>query len=314
MVVITLWTVPRSCSTAFERAFLERDDVIETFHEPRSTPYYYGPDIDRGSTRYSKETCNDDQTQAKVSESIRRSQKDNQDSSKNITFIKDMAYYLNSNLDLDGSGDKPLIDVKLLDECLAVSDVNCFLIRDPRRQVKSLYKMSVFNTARLGPEWNYFDSKDVGYKELGFVFDHITKLAQEQGKEPPVVVDADDVINQPEATLRAFCTKVGIPYDAKMVNWELTEDVVRERFRLWDGWHEHAIASKGLSSEHTTVKDNNEKKKASGKEGEAEENVDEKKKEPELTSIELGIIDSAVQESQSIYDQMYSNRLIPKSL
>src|SRR3712207_7439034 len=38
---IALWAVPRSLSTAFERVFVERDD-LEVLHEPFSAAYYYG--------------------------------------------------------------------------------------------------------------------------------------------------------------------------------------------------------------------------------------------------------------------------------
>src|SRR5215210_1912388 len=49
---IALWAVPRSLSTAFERVFVERDD-IEVLHEPFSAAYYYGED--RLSDRYADE-------------------------------------------------------------------------------------------------------------------------------------------------------------------------------------------------------------------------------------------------------------------
>lgn len=44
-------TVPRSCSTAFERAFLTRKD-LHCEHEPFGDAFYYGPE--RLSTRYRK--------------------------------------------------------------------------------------------------------------------------------------------------------------------------------------------------------------------------------------------------------------------
>jgi hypothetical protein len=47
---IALWAVPRSLSTAFERVFVERDD-LEVLHEPFSASYYYSEE--RLSDRYS---------------------------------------------------------------------------------------------------------------------------------------------------------------------------------------------------------------------------------------------------------------------
>ena len=46
---VALWAVPRSISTAFERAFVERDD-FEVFHEPFGDSYYYSEE--RLSNRY----------------------------------------------------------------------------------------------------------------------------------------------------------------------------------------------------------------------------------------------------------------------
>ena len=38
---IIIWTCPRCISTAFERAFIERDDCY-VLHEPFGIPFYYG--------------------------------------------------------------------------------------------------------------------------------------------------------------------------------------------------------------------------------------------------------------------------------
>ena len=49
---VALWSVPRSISTAFERVFVERDD-LEFLHEPFSAAYYFSED--RPSDRYADE-------------------------------------------------------------------------------------------------------------------------------------------------------------------------------------------------------------------------------------------------------------------
>ena len=51
---VVLWSHPRSVSTAFERAFIQRDDV-QCFHEPFGEPFYYGPN--RMSNRYDADQC-----------------------------------------------------------------------------------------------------------------------------------------------------------------------------------------------------------------------------------------------------------------
>lgn len=53
-VPVIIWCVPRSCSTAFERGFLQRKDT-RCFHEPMGDPFYFGET--RPNRRYSDEEC-----------------------------------------------------------------------------------------------------------------------------------------------------------------------------------------------------------------------------------------------------------------
>ena len=43
-------THPRACSTAFERVFMTRDDILHCVHEPFGDAFYFGPE--RLSERY----------------------------------------------------------------------------------------------------------------------------------------------------------------------------------------------------------------------------------------------------------------------
>jgi len=43
-------THPRACSTAFERVFMTREDVLSCVHEPFGDAFYFGPE--RLSSRY----------------------------------------------------------------------------------------------------------------------------------------------------------------------------------------------------------------------------------------------------------------------
>jgi hypothetical protein len=46
-------THPRACSTAFERVFITRRDILNCVHEPFGDSYYYGPE--RLGERYEKD-------------------------------------------------------------------------------------------------------------------------------------------------------------------------------------------------------------------------------------------------------------------
>jgi hypothetical protein len=41
--IVFLWSHVRSISTAFERAFMQRQDYV-SFHEPFGEPAYFGPE------------------------------------------------------------------------------------------------------------------------------------------------------------------------------------------------------------------------------------------------------------------------------
>ena len=106
-----------------------------------------------------------------------------------------MAYYL--------CGPDGKIDPDLLQLVVETFDVHTFLIRDPSKQVSSLYKMSTEQEATTG--WNTFDPKEVGYAEMKTLMDAVRI---KEGGKPPVIVDADDLLADPEKTLRSYCEAI----------------------------------------------------------------------------------------------------------
>ena len=59
------------------------------------------------------------------------------------------------------------------------------------------------------------------------------------------VVDADDLLDNPNGVIEVFCKSVGIEYNDRMLNWESEEDqqYARETFAKWPGFHEDALNS-----------------------------------------------------------------------
>ena len=62
------------------------------------------------------------------------------------------------------------------------------------------------------------------------------------------VVDADDLLDNPNGVIEAFCKSVGIEYSDRMLNWKSEEDqqYAREAFEKWTGFHEDALNSRDL--------------------------------------------------------------------
>ncbi len=81
---------------------------------------------------------------------------------------------------------------------------NCFLIRDPREVILSYIKKN----------------PDPALEDLGFVQQReLFELVRDQTESVPPVVDAKDVLEDPERTLRLLCDAVGIPFDKAMLSW-----------------------------------------------------------------------------------------------
>lgn len=82
--------------------------------------------------------------------------------------------------------------------------VNLFLIRDPALVVASYVK----SRARVEPA-------DIGLLQQAQLFDELLQA----GVPAPPVVDAERFLKAPEAQLRTLCTRLGLPFDARMLSW-----------------------------------------------------------------------------------------------
>lgn len=81
---------------------------------------------------------------------------------------------------------------------------NIFLIRDPAEVVASYLK----SRASVAPE-------DIGLLQQGELFDELVA----RSGELPMVIDAKDFLQSPEAYLRAVCERLGIEFSGRMLDW-----------------------------------------------------------------------------------------------
>ncbi len=81
---------------------------------------------------------------------------------------------------------------------------NAFLIRAPERVLASYVKKRTNVTLR-----------DIGFVEQWDIFDVV---ADHLGTAPPVV-DADDILAEPQAVLSRLCAALAIPFKSEMLNW-----------------------------------------------------------------------------------------------
>jgi hypothetical protein len=95
---------------------------------------------------------------------------------------------------------------KFLDENFTHS----FLIRNPRRVVLSHLKASkdYFMEA--------FSRGEIGFEKLHDIYIFL----RHHLSTDPVIIDADDLLANPEGTMELYCKKVGLTYKKGMTKWE----------------------------------------------------------------------------------------------
>ena len=107
---------------------------------------------------------------------------------KQIFFQKQMTHHL-----------LPEIDREWLGEV-----TNCFLIRDPREVINSYIKKR----------------EDPALEDLGFVQQaEIFNFVRTRTSAVPPVVDAKDVLQNPERTLQLLCKAAGVEFSESMLSW-----------------------------------------------------------------------------------------------
>jgi len=69
------------------------------------------------------------------------------------------------------------------------------------------------------------------------------------GGNPPIVIDSDDLVARPAATMAAYCAAVGLPFNSRALRWEPGEQAGWQRSA---GWHTDASYSSGFERRERT--------------------------------------------------------------
>ena len=107
---------------------------------------------------------------------------------------------------------------------------NCFLIRDPAEVIASYVKKN----------------DDPELEDLGFVQQaEIFEWVRERSETIPPVIDARDVLQDPERLLRLLCREVGVEFDPAMLSWP---PGLRETDGVWaKHWYGEVATSTGFA-------------------------------------------------------------------
>ena len=188
----------RTLSTCVERILLEASS-IHVHHEPFGTPYYWGEEAP--SRRQADDTPRDASFAAVAADVFRAPMP------AGIThvFSKDHAYYI-----------MPHCLSRLADFTNGVDVRHSFIIRHPLRAIVSLYMKACVDNSSTG--YTYFDPAEAGFVAMWDLYCHIEETAT-LGSQPAPIIDADDLLEDPEGVMSAYCAAVGLPFDVSMLQW-----------------------------------------------------------------------------------------------
>jgi hypothetical protein len=204
--IIAFWVHPRSISTAFERVFIERGD-FKVLHEPFSALYYvYEKRVDCPGQHIDPDAP---MSYPDIKKWILA------EAEKTPVFFKDMCYHPFDHIIKDPDFLKRM--------------TNTFLIREPEKTILSHYVMNPNVT-----------SEEIGY-ELEF---NLFEKVREITGTAPVLIDADDLENDPAGVTQAYCQAVGIPFIAEALSWEAGKHI--KDWDSWEEWHVDATHSSGI--------------------------------------------------------------------
>lgn len=233
--IVFLWSHIRAVSTAFERAFIQREDYV-TFHEPFAEPCYFGPE--RMYTYYDDELSEHAEcintTYSDIIEKILKAATNGEN--KNI-FVKDMVrHVVRSDYKLHPEN-PTLLPLDFLKRCK-----HTFLLRTPEKSIPSLYRVYL----KKRKEFIY---EETGYPEFQVLFDFLTKVTGSR----PALVDASDLLADPKAVMRIYCeSAIHDRFEPSMLEW--TAGRIKA-FEKWPGWYDEAQESTGFNMVQRTTND-----------------------------------------------------------
>lgn len=115
-----------------------------------------------------------------------------------------------------------------------------FIIRHPAKAIASLYHKSCVDNKVTG--YTHFDPAEAGFTAMAALLDHIEA---QPGAPPCVIIDADDLLDDPEGIMGAYCAAVGLPFEPSMLSWQ--PGPVKELESPWSGWTDDVIHSSGIT-------------------------------------------------------------------
>jgi hypothetical protein len=109
-------------------------------------------------------------------------------------------------------------DEVLADRSFLAEAHHAFLIRRPEEIAASYYALFPPMTINA-----------IGMERLC----EMQAAISDAGGNPPIVIDSDDLVARSAATMAAYCTAVGLPFNSRALTWERGEQAEWQRTARW---------------------------------------------------------------------------------
>lgn len=208
--ILSLWTTPRSRSTAFMWMMRNRGD-FNVLVEPFGKSAYFSEE----RIFYIKldSPLKAEYNYQVVLEDIKSTAKEGK------LFLKDFPFYF----------------IHIVDNRFLSLFEHTFLIRDPARMLPSYFH-----------KWPQLTFEETGYQQL---YEFFERVVSKEGKIPPLI-DADDLVKAPASTVKAYCKSVGIPFIAEALSWEAPKEKIKTTSWWDGGsWRDRASLTTGFSEQ-----------------------------------------------------------------
>jgi hypothetical protein len=142
------------------------------------------------------------------------------------------------NVFLKETTNRRVFDIVLTERRLLAEARHAFLIRHPGEIAASFY--AVAGAIReQDPRYPEMRLESIGLETLYELYAAVCEF----GGHRPVVIDSDDLVARPEATMAAYCSAVELPFVPEALQWEPGE---RPEWRRTARWHADVTRSSGF--------------------------------------------------------------------
>ncbi|KAL8786042.1 MAG: hypothetical protein Q9213_003025 [Squamulea squamosa] len=246
---------------------MTRRDILHIFHEPFGDAFYYGPEkISLASSRWPPGKIERSGKAHYTYDLVLQQVLDGTKDRLTRVFLKDMSYHIIPPIHSTAAVPPSLQHLftpsepsnpTLFPASIIQRFQFVFLIRNPSAAVPSLYRCFIPPLSAMTDE-HTLDPTELGYREMRILLDYLYPPSSHSAQaEKSLLIDADDLLANPEGVISAACSHLRIPYSPSMLSWPSAEDhaFAKSLFDKYAGYHEDALNSTGLRPKSTERRD-----------------------------------------------------------